>query len=99
MPKDQFAEYQDAPADSSKEPITEEGSPEGQGDSIHIPTEFLQGKQFKAGDELVLKVVSADEDGVEVEYAVEPADDAGEGAEVEPSANDEIDQMSPMMEA
>lgn len=89
---DPFAEYgggQGSDAGSSKQPITEEGAPQGQGDSIHIPAEFLQGQKFKPGDELVLKVMSADDEGVEVEYAQAPAKE-GEG---EMSANDEIDQM------
>lgn len=94
MPKDQFAEYASEPSTPNEQPITEEGSPEGTGDSIHIPAEFLQGKTFKAGDELVLKVISADDEGVEVEYAAEAASDKGEASEDEgPSANDEIDAM------
>lgn len=97
MPKDQFEEFADKPASSDKQPITEDGSPEGQGDSIHIPAEFLQGNagKFKAGDELVLKVISADEEGIEVEYATEPEKDQGEGGEGEggTSANAEIDAM------
>jgi len=90
---DQFSQYRDKP---SKTPITEEGGPEGQGDSMHIPAEFLQGNagKFKEGDELVLKVISADDEGVEVEYATEPSKDKGEGGEGEgPSANDEMDMM------
>lgn len=93
--KDAFSEYADEPASSNKTPITEEGTPEGQGDSIHIPAEFLQGNagKFKEGDELVLKVISADEDGIEVEYAKEPAGE-NEGSEGEGmGANEEIDQM------
>lgn len=91
--KDAFAEYADAPA-SDKAPITEDGSPQGEGDSIHIPAEFLQGNagKFKEGDELVLKVISADEEGIEVEYASEPKGGSGEGGEGE-SANSEIDRM------
>lgn len=93
--KDQFSEYSDTKEDS-KEPITEQGSPEGGSDSIHIPSEFLQGKAFKEGDSIVLKVVAADDEGVEVEYATEPASDKNEGSEDEsvPSANDEIDAMN-----
>jgi hypothetical protein len=84
---DEFSEYEDAPTD--KTPITEDGAPEGEGESIHIPMEFLQGKQFKEGDEIVMKVVSADDEGVEVEYAVkEEPDSGGDGM----SANAEIDQ-------
>jgi len=97
--KDQFSEFADKPAASNRQPITEDGSPEGQGDSIDIPAEFLQGNagKFKAGDEVVLKVVSADDEGIEVEYATEPGKDKAEGGEGEEgegmSANDEIDHM------
>jgi len=92
--KDHFSEYSDAP--KSKQPITEDGSPEGQGDSIHIPAEFLQSNagKFKEGDELILKVVAVDDDGsVEVEYASEPAkgDESEGGGDM--GANAEIDQM------
>ena len=93
---DAFSDLQEEPASSDEKPITEDGAPESQGDSIHIPSEFLQGNagKFKEGDELVLKVISADEDGIEVEYATEPAKDAGESSEDEgPSANDEMDMM------
>jgi len=88
--KDQFADYAEEPQAAKESPITEDGSPEGQGDSIHIPKEVLQGTQFKEGDELVLKVVAADDEGLEVEYAKAPEK---EGGGEESSANEEIDQM------
>ena len=95
--KDHFSEYADKPESADKQPITEEGSPEGQGDSIHIPAEFLQANagKFKEGDELILKVVAVDDDGsVEVEYASEPAKgDESEGGGSDMGANAEIDQM------
>ena len=88
MQDDAFSEYRDEPA-SDKTPITEDGAPEDQGDSIQIPAEFLQGAKFKEGDELVLKVVSVDDDGaLEVEYASKPeVESEDEGM----SANEEID--------
>lgn len=93
MKSDAFSDYAaESGSAPGKQPITEEGSPKGQGDSIHIPAEFLQGQQFKAGDELVLKVLSADENGVEVEYAKAEGDAGGSGDEGM-SANDEIDRM------
>lgn len=90
MDKDAFSEYGSESKQSSQSPVTEEGAPEGKAESIHIPAEFLQGTKFKPGDELVLKVISADEEGLEVEYA-SPAEGGGEG---EMSANDEIDSMA-----
>lgn len=84
---------EDIPEGSSKEstrPITEENTPENQGETIHIPREFLQGTTFKSGDELILKVVSSDEEGLEVAYAKAP--EKSEGAESK-NANEEIDSM------
>lgn len=72
-------------------PLTEEGQPEGSGQTIEIPIEFVGGKEFKAGDELVLKVVSVEDGKMEVEYATGP--DEGEYSEP-PSSDDEIDAMA-----
>ncbi len=96
--KDQFSEYSDTSGDSAETPITEDGAPEGEGDSIHLPAEFLMGKKFKDGDTVTLKVVSSDEEGVEVEMPTEA--DKNEGSEDEGgmgmmSANDEIDAAKP----
>lgn len=77
-------------ASSSARPITEQGTPEDSGNTIHVPAEFLQGTKFKAGDELVLKVVSVDDEGLEVAYATKPE---SESASEESSANEEIDQL------
>lgn len=73
-----------------KRPITEEGTPEGSGDTIHIPKEFLQGTTFKEGDELVLKVVAADDEGLEVAYAKPEEAEPQEGGD----ANTQIDQLN-----
>lgn len=75
----------------SDEPLTEEGQPEGSGQTIEIPIEFVGGKEFKAGDELVLKVVSVEDGKLEVEYAT-GSDEEESGAP--PSADDEIDAMA-----
>lgn len=95
---DAFSKYSEEPQSSTtaKPPITEDGSPEGEGDSIHIPAEFLQGTKFKPGDELVLKVVSADDEGVEVEYATAEGKGEEGGESGGMSANEEIDQMGEM---
>lgn len=94
--KDEFAEYSDESSDdmdesaeSEETPITEEGAPEEMAESIHIPSGFLQGKAFKAGDKVVLTVVSTDDEGVEVAMS-EAMPESEEG----PSANEEIDAMA-----
>lgn len=76
------------PSDKDK-PLTEEGQPEGTGQTIEIPIEFVGGKKFEAGDELVLKVVSIEDGKLEVEYATGKDEPQGP-----PSAEDEIDQMA-----
>lgn len=89
MDQDAFSEYQEPQGqDESQEPITEEGSPPPAGNTVHLPTDFLKGAMFKPGDEVVLKVTSVNDDGIEAEYATAPA--KGEGPM---SANDEIDSM------
>lgn len=74
-------------------PLTEENTPDDDGETIHIPRAFLQGTQFKAGDELVLKVVSQDEDGLEVAYAKAPESEEEEKPAGREKANAELDQL------
>lgn len=81
-------ESADAPEKDSEQPLTEEGSPEASDNSLNIPAEFLGGATFREGDQITMRVVSADEDGVEVEYV--PVTKPASGRM---SANDEIDQM------
>lgn len=86
----------DAPKSEKDTPITEDGQPESSGDSLHIPAEFLQGAKFEAGDKLMLKVISADEDGVEVEYAAMPMNKdgmKGRGMNMRERANAELDAI------
>lgn len=86
----------DAPKSEKDTPITEDGQPQNSGDSLHIPAEFLQGTKFEAGDEVVLKVISADEDGIEVEYASMPMHEKGmkgRGMNMRESANAELDAI------
>lgn len=71
--------------------MTEEGTPDDSGETMHVPTDFLQGTKFKEGDELVLKVVSVDEDGLEVAYAKAPSSNGSNSAHAE---LDQLDQTS-----
>jgi hypothetical protein len=79
------------PSESPERPITEESTPEDEGQTINIPKEFLQGQEFKPGDEIVLKVVTSDEEGLQVAYDKEPASEEEEGT---PSADKEIDGIN-----
>lgn len=69
-----------------KRPLTEENTPETSANTMHVPLEFVQGTEFKAGDKVVLKVVAVDDDGLEVAYATE-TDEESDG---ESDANMEL---------
>ena len=77
------------PTNSTETPQTEEGQPEPQ-DSATIPDTMLQGKQFKVGDSITLKVVAVGDDGIEVEL---PEEQQSQGEEY-PEPNSEIDSMA-----
>lgn len=86
------------PESASETPMTEEGQPETGGETLKVPAEFLQGTQFKPGDELVLRVVDIGDDG-ELEVAYAKPGGAGGGGEGAggggaKSANDELDAMA-----
>lgn len=66
----------------------EERPGEDQGNTALLPKSILAGKDFKPGEEVVLKIVRIHDDEVEVAYASEKP--GGEG----PSADQEIDQMA-----
>lgn len=85
---------EDMPKDNTTaRPMTEENTPEDDGETIHVPEAFLQGTKFKAGDELVLKVVSVDNDGLEVAYAKSPEKEEGEEDNPRAKANSELDAL------
>lgn len=67
-PKEDF--YSDAPEGAPPESEKEEGA-EGAGKSYVLPKEILMGKEFKPGDEVVLKIRAIHGDQIEVEYATE----------------------------
>lgn len=76
-------------AADEKRPLTEEDTPEGSGETMHVPLEFLQGAKLKEGDELRLKVVSVDDKGLEVAYAKASRDTGDASSEL-----DALDQGS-----
>lgn len=81
-------------ADSAERPMTEEGTPEDSGETIKIPKEMLQGQSFKEGQEITMKVIAADDEGIEVTFdkpeEAEPMEGASRGAD----ANSQIDQLN-----
>lgn len=54
---------------ASPEPMQEDDKMEGE--TAMLPKAILAGKEFKPGDEVVLKIVAMHEDEVEVAYATE----------------------------
>jgi len=68
--------FNDAPP---AEPKMEEGEKEGSHDTGILPKTLMAGKDFKPGEEIVLKVVAVHENDFEVSYASE----GGEGKEGE----------------
>lgn len=65
--------------DGPPEKAAESESP-GEGQTALLPKSILAGKEFKPGDEVVLKIVNLHENDVEVEYASEEPEKQ-EGAE------------------
>ena len=63
---------------SPREPEEEEGA-----ETATLPRSILMGKDFKVGDEVVLRITHMGEDEIAVEYAPEPA---GGGEEEEAGA-------------
>lgn len=84
-------------AKDSKTPMTEEGQPEGTGQTIEVPIEFAEGRKFKVGDEMIVKVVGMEDGKFQLKYAHGPEGEKegeAEGKSEPPSADDEIDQMA-----
>lgn len=64
--------------DSGDTPLAEEGTPEDAG-SIHIPMAAL-GREVEAGQTITLRIVSADENGVQAEVVSEVSEGEYEDA-------------------
>lgn len=84
-----------APAAAESKPPAAEDEAEGDvGETALLPKSILAGKDFKPGDEVVLKVVHLYDDEVEVAYAPEKPSTPPEPGGM--SADNEIDAMSSM---
>jgi hypothetical protein len=93
MPEDMYS-------DSSPQPEHEAPSGEGyDGETAVLPKSILAGKEFKPGEEVVLKIVAIHDDSVEVKYASESGDEHSEGGEEpEPAAQPDGGGSSSMYE-
>lgn len=78
MPADMYSDSPDAPAQAEPE-----GHGEGMegGQSAVLPKSILAGKEFKPGDEVVLRIDSIHGDEVMVSYAPEKGGDDSMGEE------------------
>lgn len=90
MPSDYYPEPDDQTPDM---PETEEGQEmdESGGKTALLPKSILGGKEFKPGEEVVLKITHVYEDEVAVEYATEPEGKEGYGSEL--AGDEEFDMM------
>lgn len=71
----------------------ETDSQDAGGETALLPKSILAGKEFKPGEEVVLKIVRIHDDEVEVEYAADKPEESESEDEPE-SADSEIDRMS-----
>lgn len=70
--------YEDGGSDEQHE--GQESEKEGTSKSYPLPKEVLEGKDFKPGDELVLKIDAIHDDMIEVSYApAKEQEKSGEG--------------------
>jgi hypothetical protein len=70
--------YSDTPDNESAEPTPDNESQESnESPRGLLPKSILMGKDFKPGDEIVLKIDAIHDDEVEVSYATEKSDGGG----------------------
>lgn len=67
-----------APDESSQKPGSSEDSEYPESETALLPKSILGGKDFKEGEEVVLKIVHLYDDEVEVQYAPEKPEKEGE---------------------
>ena len=72
--------FADAPESKGEERSTPEHDEqdEEQGETAILPKSILGGKEFKPGDEVVLKITAMHDDSVEVSYASEKGEEKGQ---------------------
>jgi hypothetical protein len=74
--------YSDTPDNESAEPTPDNESQESnESPRGLLPKSILMGKDFKPGDEIVLKIDAIHDDEVEVSYATEKKEEGGGGTE------------------
>lgn len=91
--------YADAAAPQPSMPEQEEEPTEGESDSqtAVLPKAILAGKEFKPGEEVMLKIVQVNEDSVVVKYS-EPSGEEEEPPTAPEAVPPAAGGMGPMME-
>lgn len=90
--------YSDAPDSAPDKSADAPKTDEGEMPVATLPKAMLMGKDFKPGDEIVLKIDSIHDDEVVVSYAPEkPKEGEGEGAP-EPGGPPPDSEMASMMD-
>lgn len=69
--------YSDTPDNEAAEPAPDNEAAENESPRGLLPKSILMGKDFKPGDEIVLKIDAIHDDEVEVSYATEKSDGGG----------------------
>jgi hypothetical protein len=93
--------YSDTPDNESAEPTPDNESQESnESPRGLLPKSILMGKDFKPGDEIVLKIDAIHDDEVEVSYATEKKEAGGGGTEeaAAPEKSSAASGMASMME-
>lgn len=92
--EDMYSDAEPAAEEQSETPAEERS--EGEGQTAMLPKSILAGKEFKPGDEVVLKIVAMQDDSVVVEYAPEKGGEYEKPAAEAPASAP--DEYGPMME-
>lgn len=82
--------YTDGPERSAAPEKKEEGE---SGQTALLPKSILMGKDFKVGDEVVLKITGMHDDELSVTYAPEKKEEPSAPSAAEPDADPELSSM------
>lgn len=83
MPQDYYA---DAAPDQAEAPAKPEAESASDSNVATLPKQVLGGKEWKPGEEIVLKIVQVNDNGVVVTYAPEKGSEEEEPHEETPAA-------------
>lgn len=98
--EDMYSDAQPAPEKESPEAPEPESKDEGEGGEAEalLPKSILAGKDFKPGEEIVLQIVSIEDDSVRVKYASESKEETESESPELAGPAPTPDEMGSMME-